>query len=109
MKDLLYDMANIYQQKALDSLDASDLAHAKRYREAADALEAKDKGIARLEQSEALWRDDYNQMKALCDQMGAEMEALRTCLEYSLVFLNSNRVSQAKSGIITTLHALYAD
>ena len=44
--------------------------------EAADALEAKDIEIARLERNEALWRDDYNEIKALCDQMGNALEAM---------------------------------
>lgn len=41
---------------------------------AADALEATDKEIARLEQSEALWRDDYSEMKSLCDQLGRALD-----------------------------------
>lgn len=39
MKELLYDVAQIYQRRALKSLQADDLAHAKRYREAAAEIE----------------------------------------------------------------------
>ena len=115
MKALLYDMANIYQQKALESLDATDLAHAKRYREAADALEAQAKEIAELKVKLNMRCDDYMEdnkqldksakyfmsrlescsedlagYKALCDQMGAALEEM---LESCECDINAGRIA----------------
>ena len=75
MKDLLYDMAQIYQRKALNSLDAVDLAHAKRYREAADVLEAKDASIEHYKSGLESAIGDIAKLKALCDQLGNALEA----------------------------------
>ena len=74
MKDLLYDMAQIYQRKALNSLDAVDLAHAKRYREAADVLEAKDASIEHYKSGLESAIGDIAKLKALCDQLGNALE-----------------------------------
>lgn len=61
-------------QRLRDRINDSHMDTERLIDEAADALEAKDKEIARLEQSEALWLDDYNEMKALCDQLGRALD-----------------------------------
>lgn len=94
-------------QRLRESMRSGDLTN-----EAADALEAKDKEIARLREERvnalfhfpklvdaakdkkgsciicginpsmaAIWCDDYIKLKALCDQMGAEMKAAIPSLE----------------------------
>ena len=55
-KELFRDLAQIYQQKAMESLSEEDLAHAKRYRIAAETE-------ARVAELEAMLREALGALK----------------------------------------------
>lgn len=59
---LLSDMASVYQQRALETMDKTDLAHAKRYRLAAEEITNLRR---RLQAAEFCYKDVYDRSQAL--------------------------------------------
>ena len=82
--DLLYDLAQIYQHRAAESLDADDLAHAKRYRLAGDRIaeleKQRDELLAALEQFATWGRMQHKAQSKGCHAT-FDMMALRDEIE----------------------------